>query len=70
MKSRDITFKRWTRKSGTFEDFVLDDEIWMIRYLVIDTSNWLGGPLVLIAPEWIDRINWHLSKVHVRGDER
>jgi sporulation protein YlmC with PRC-barrel domain len=59
------------KKVGHVEDFVLDDETWVIRYLVIDTSNWLGGRLVLVAAEWIDRINWHLSEVHVRvtGDD-
>lgn len=56
------------REIGHVEDFVLDDETWEIRYLVIDTSNWLGGRHVLIPPEWITQITWHLRKVHVGVD--
>ena len=26
---------------GHVEDFIIDDETWAIRYLVIDTQNWL-----------------------------
>jgi len=51
---------------GHVEDFVIDDESWTIRYLVIDTRNWLpGGKKVLISPLWIDRVSWDQSKVFV-----
>jgi hypothetical protein len=48
---------------GHIEDFVVDDETWVIRYLVVDTKNWLPGKRVLIATDWIDRISWEESKV-------
>lgn len=35
---------------GSVANFLLDDERWTIRYLVIDTSNWWFGKKVLIAP--------------------
>lgn len=50
---------------GHVEDFIVDDESWEIRYLVIDTSNWWGGKKVLVAPHWASRISWSDSKVHV-----
>jgi sporulation protein YlmC with PRC-barrel domain len=50
---------------GHVEDFIIDDETWEIRYLVVDTRNWLPGKKVLIAPRWIDRVSWEDSKVYV-----
>lgn len=51
---------------GHVEDFIVDDEDWIIRYLVVDTRNWLpGGKQVLLAPAWVEEIAWSLRKVHV-----
>ena len=41
-----------------FEDFVIDDLNWHIRYMVIDTGNWMPGKKVLVAPRWIRDISW------------
>jgi hypothetical protein len=48
---------------GHVEDFIIDDEAWVIRYLVIDTQNWWPGKKVLISPRWIERISWDELKV-------
>lgn len=48
---------------GHVEDFILDDQTWSIRYLVIATQNWLPGKKVLVSPRWIDRVSWSESKV-------
>jgi hypothetical protein len=50
---------------GHVEDFIIEDETWMIRYLIIDTQNWWPGKKVLISPQWIERISWEESKVFV-----
>jgi hypothetical protein len=50
---------------GHVEDFVIDDETWAIRYLIIDTRNWWPGKKVLISPQWIERVSWDESKVFV-----
>jgi sporulation protein YlmC with PRC-barrel domain len=50
---------------GHVEDFIVDDETWAIRYLIIDTRNWWPGKKVLISPHWIERIDWIQSKVYV-----
>ena len=50
---------------GHVEDFIIDEETWAIRYLVIDTRNWWPGKKVLISPQWIERVSWDESKVFV-----
>ncbi|MBF0206393.1 MAG: PRC-barrel domain-containing protein [Oligoflexia bacterium] len=48
---------------GHVEDFIIDEESWAIRYLIIDTQNWWPGKKVLVSPEWINRVSWGESKV-------
>jgi hypothetical protein len=50
---------------GHVDDFIVDDETWELRYLVVDTSNWWFGKKVLIAPQWTDSISWEKNKVYV-----
>lgn len=50
---------------GHVEDFILDDENWTIRYMVVDTRNWLPGRQVLISHLWIEFISWQGRKVMV-----
>lgn len=42
---------------GYVEDFILDDEGWAVRYLVIHTRNWFGGRRVLVSSEWVEGID-------------
>ncbi len=50
---------------GRVEDFMVDDETWAIRYLLVDTRNWLPDRKVLVSPRWIKRVSWAESKVFV-----
>lgn len=50
---------------GHLEEVIVDDKNWVVRYLVVDTRDWLPGKKVLIAPEWLDRISWNEKKVYV-----
>lgn len=54
---------------GVIDSFIIDDANWIIKYLVIDTRKWLhwlpGGKNILVAPEWIKKIDWENSKVTV-----
>ena len=50
---------------GHVDDFIIDDETWAIRYLVLDTQKWLPGKKVLISPHWIGNISWEENKVLV-----
>ena len=50
---------------GHVEDFLVDDRTWAIRYLIVDTRDWLPGKRVLIAPKWIKRVSWSEKQVVV-----
>lgn len=50
---------------GHVEDFVADDETWIIRYMVVDTRDWLPGKKVLVAPTWVDAVAWAERNVYV-----
>jgi hypothetical protein len=50
---------------GHVEDFIFDDMTWILRYMVIDTRNWLPGRKVLISLEWIKDIDWATNDVSV-----
>lgn len=50
---------------GHVDDFIVSDEDWVIRYLVVDTRNWLPGRHVLISPEWVENIGWEEQEVWV-----
>lgn len=46
-------------KQGHIKDFIWDTYNWSLRYLVIDTRDWLpGGKKVLISPDQLDTLNW------------
>lgn len=48
---------------GHIDDFIVDDETWEVRYLVIDTSNWWFGKKVLVEPLWAVRVSWAEGKI-------
>jgi hypothetical protein len=50
---------------GHVEDFIIDDETWTIRYLIINTGTWWPGKKVLVSPQWIERVSWSESSVFV-----
>src|ERR1019366_523122 len=43
---------------GRIADFIVDDDTWEVRYLVVDTAAWWKGKKVLIAPRWTRSISW------------
>jgi len=51
--------------TGHVADFVMDDENWVIQYIVVDTGHGLSGKRVMISPSLISRISWEESKVYV-----
>lgn len=50
---------------GHVAGFLLDDETWSIRYLLVATRNWLPGRTVPLSPLWIHRISWAQKEVVV-----
>jgi hypothetical protein len=50
---------------GHFEDFIVEDDNWALRYLVVDTRNWWFGKKVLVAPQWASTVSWNERKIYV-----
>ncbi len=50
---------------GHIESFLIDDENWGIRYLVVDTRNWWFGRHVLLSPAAVQHIEWNLHKINL-----
>ena len=50
---------------GHVAGFLVDDDTWAIRYLIVDTSNWWLGHKVLVAPQWITGVHWSDRTVSV-----
>jgi len=54
---------------GHVDDFLFDADTWAIRYLLVDTSNFIGGRHVLIATDWVRRVDWNELSVHVDAEK-
>jgi len=50
---------------GHVQGWIVDEQSWAIRYLIVDTSNWWMGHRVLVAPQWITQVSWSDSIVAV-----
>ena len=50
---------------GHVDDFLVDDESWAIRYLRVDTSNWIGGRAVLVPQNALKDVSWREQKIRV-----
>jgi hypothetical protein len=50
---------------GHVDDFLVDPN-WNIRYLVVDTSNWIGGRHVLISPTAIQKVDVEAQEIRVQ----
>jgi len=49
---------------GRIADFIVDDESWIIRHLVVDTGRGPSEKKVLVPPGWVKRIEWQERKVY------
>jgi len=43
---------------GHVRDLYLDDQAWIVRYLVVETGGWLSGRKVLISPMAVGKPDW------------
>jgi len=50
---------------GHIDDVLVDERDWTVRYLVVDTSNWIGGKSVLIATSVLAGVEAGPRKVRV-----
>ena len=50
---------------GHLQGILVEEETWVIRYLILNTSNWWLGHQVLITPQWIRDVNWSEGTISV-----
>ncbi|HSF57103.1 MAG TPA: PRC-barrel domain-containing protein, partial [Candidatus Binatia bacterium] len=50
---------------GSVEDFLFDDKLWTVRYLVADTAKWLPGRRVLLSPIALGRVEVNEKRLPV-----
>ena len=50
---------------GHVDDFLVD-ESWAVRYLVVDTSNFIGGKSVIIPSTAVENVNSPDKKILLR----
>jgi hypothetical protein len=51
---------------GTIRDFLFDDVTWTVRWLVVDTGNWLPGLQVLLPPSAVEQVNHTSHQFNVK----
>src|SRR4051812_34268101 len=50
---------------GHVDDVLVDERTWRLQYLVVDTSNFIGGKWVAIAPAALTTVDWAKGRVDV-----
>jgi sporulation protein YlmC with PRC-barrel domain len=50
---------------GHVDDVLVDERTLAVQYLVVDTSNWIGGKWVAIAPSTLRAIDWGKQRIDV-----
>lgn len=50
---------------GKVVDYIIDDSKWEIKFLVVDTGNWLDSRKVLLSTQLIKQVNWENTIVGV-----
>jgi hypothetical protein len=53
---------------GMLEDFLAELDGWIIRYLVVDAQRAMGRELVLVPPDWVERVDGRGARVLLSVD--
>ena len=55
---------------GHVTEFIIDDQSWTVRYVVVDTGRLLPGLRILIAPTWVQAISWEDRLVRLSASRK
>jgi len=55
---------------GHVKDFYFDDLSWVVRYLVVDTGNWLAGRQVLLTPHALGSVDIERKSLGVKLSQK
>jgi uncharacterized protein YrrD len=50
---------------GHIDDLLFDDKSWLVRFIEVDTSNWIGGKSVLVPRSALRDVSWPDRLLHV-----
>jgi PAS domain S-box-containing protein len=53
------------KEIGHTADLIVDDEAWIIRYILVDTRDWLPGKKVLVSPSWAGTVAWPERNIYI-----
>ena len=53
---------------GHVDDFLIGQDSWRIRYLLVDTSNWIGGRSVIVSSDAVERVDKEDNQIYVAAD--
>jgi hypothetical protein len=49
--------------AGQVDDFIVDDDTWLLPYLVVESKSWLSGRKVLTLTEHISAVDWEAGSM-------
>jgi uncharacterized protein YrrD len=55
---------------GSVEEALFDDRSWVLRYLVVETGNWLQGRKLLVSPYVVQQPMGHERHIHLRLNQQ
>lgn len=64
-KLHGLTIHALDGEVGKVDEFLFDDEFWTVRYLIVNTGNWLMDHKVLISPLALGGIDWEQQTLTV-----
>jgi sporulation protein YlmC with PRC-barrel domain len=50
-------------KMGKVHGLFIETATWTIRYLIVDTGEWLMGKLVLLGPHAVEQVDWSSQSI-------
>jgi len=70
---KGFTIRATDGEIGKVDNFYFEDATWTIRYMVVQTGNWLSDRRVLVSPISVLKTDWHdrqifmsLTRIQVR----
>lgn len=51
---------------GQAADFLVDSDGMVVRFLVVDTRDWLPGADKLIPVNWVESVDWNRRRIYLR----
>jgi uncharacterized protein YrrD len=53
---------------GHVDDFLIGQDNWRIQYLLVDTSNWIGGRSVIVSSDTVERVDKSDNRLYLAAD--